>query len=244
MLERLPAGVFGSGAFARRWAKLGYLFEGTDEQFLLRAFEFNKRDMALACLSPDVAARAGAAGAGFLETGLARSCGRSLVDRMLHLELLGFLPDHNLNYTDKAAMAQSVEVRVPFLDTDLFAEAARIPWQLKTRGLTEKWVLKQAFTGRLPRSILYRKKTGFGAPVRTWFKRGQLKTLAADILGSRQFRERGLFDVAATKALLEESGKQDSSYLFALMAFNVGAGILSPSDSRRQLWMQRSFRIG
>jgi asparagine synthase (glutamine-hydrolysing) len=177
--------------------------------------------MALGCLSTDFARHATSEPSGRLEAGLAASLGHPLVDRMLHLELLGFLPDLNLNYTDKAAMTHGVEVRVPFLDTRILDLAARIPWQLKTRGLSEKWILKQAFRDRLPASILRRKKTGFGAPVRRSLMRGRLKIFAEDTVASRQFRERGLFDAGAVRALLNDTGggNRDGAYcVLAILA--------------------------
>jgi asparagine synthase (glutamine-hydrolysing) len=129
-------------ALRRRLEKIAYMFDGSDEGFLLRSFEFNRRDMALDCLSDDIRARVNSEQSGYLEAGIDKTRGRALVDRMLYLEFLGFLPDHNLNYTDKAAMAHGVEVRVPFLDTRLIDVAARIPWRLKTRGMSEKWILR------------------------------------------------------------------------------------------------------
>lgn len=220
-LLRVPftAGA-GSNAFKRRLAKLGYLFEGTEEEFLIRAFEFNRRESALACLSPEAVSTLGVARNGWLHEAVVSSRGAPLVDRMLHLELHGFLPDHNLNYTDKAAMAHGVEVRVPFLDMKLVELASRIPWQLKTRGLKEKWIFKRAMDTRLPPEVLWRKKTGFGGPVRVWFSRGRLRELAEDIFSSQRFRERGLFTPAAVQALLRETsaGRKDSAYLvFAVL---------------------------
>jgi asparagine synthase (glutamine-hydrolysing) len=133
---------------------------------------------------------------------------------MLDLEMRGFLPDHNLNYTDKASMAHGVEVRVPFLDTRLVAFARQIPWHLKTRRLSGKWILKQSLRARLPREILMRKKTGFGAPVRLWIA-GPMRGMVEDIFASRSFRERGLFDAEAASRLLHDtlSGRRDGAYL-------------------------------
>lgn len=209
------ARLTGVAPFRRRLAKLGYVLQGNDNEFLMKAFEFNRRDKALALLSRDAVAEISRSGGGYLEEAAALSRGSSLLDRMLHLELHGFLPDHNLNYTDKAAMAHGVEVRVPFLDTQLVELASGLPWQLKTRGFDEKWIFKRAMANRLPRSILQRKKTGFGAPVRTWFNRGKIRELAADVFASQRFRDRGLFvPEAAQRALRQlQSPGQDGAYL-------------------------------
>jgi len=214
--------TFGVGpqAFRRRMAKFGYLLAGTDEQFLLRAFEFNRQSDAVACLTPAMARSIDTADAGYLGAVMARSSGEPLLDRMLDLELHGFLPDHNLNYTDKASMAHGIEVRVPFLDVRLVEMAQRIPWRLKTKGMQEKWILKRALAKRLPAIILKRRKTGFGAPVRSWLAQGPFRSMVDDVLSSRRFQERGLFDAAAVRTLLRDSTaeRRDGAYLvFAIV---------------------------
>lgn len=220
---RWMAGLGRGGPLARRLEKLGYLLDGSDEDFLLRAFEFNRRAAALACLSADVSGEAGGHD-DRLRDALRESRGAPLLERMLHLELSGFLPDHNLNYTDKASMAHGVEVRVPFLAPRLVELASRIPWQLKTRGLAEKWILKAAVADWLPPEIIKRRKTGFGAPVRVWLRRGRLREAAHDLLASRRMRERGIYNPAAIDALLRDtmSGRRDGAYLvLALMMLEL-----------------------
>jgi asparagine synthase (glutamine-hydrolysing) len=212
-------GRFASGPASRRLAKLRYLFTGSDEEFLLRAFEFVPRADGLACLSADARAQIAADTSDWLEQAIVRSRGRPLVDRMLSLELQGFLPDHNLNYTDKAAMAHGVEVRVPLLDNRLVAFSRIIPWQLKTTLLDEKWIFKQAVAPRLPSAVVTRTKTGFGGPVRHWIA-GPLRGLVDDVITSRSFHDRGLFDRAAIERTFARTidGRQDGAYqIFAVV---------------------------
>lgn len=76
--------------------------------------------------------------------------------RMLALEQRFFLADHNLIYTDKMSMAVGVEVRVPFLDSDVVNFAARVPITCKQRGPVGKWVLKKAMEPYLPHEVIYR----------------------------------------------------------------------------------------
>ena len=78
------------------------------------------------------------------------------------------MPNHNLIYTDRMSMAESVEVRVPFLDPAMLEIAAKIPNKFLHRGLCSKWVLKKAMEKFLPKEVIYRKKAGFGAPMRSW----------------------------------------------------------------------------
>jgi len=145
------------------------------------------------------------------------------LERMLALEQRFFLADHNLIYTDKMSMAVGVEVRVPFLDLDLVQFAATIPAKFKQRGSEGKWVLKKAMEPHLPREVIYRPKSGFGAPLRRWM-RVELRELLGDILGERSLRKRGLFNPAAVQKLIRanDQGKVDASYtLLSLMCIEL-----------------------
>jgi asparagine synthase (glutamine-hydrolysing) len=143
--------------------------------------------------------------------------------RMLALEQRFFLPDHNLCYTDKMSMATGVEVRVPFLDLELVAQAARIPDGMKQRGGEGKWILKRAMEPYLPRNIIYRPKTGFGAPVRRWM-RHELRPLMYDSLSSETLARRGLFEPSAVGKLIErnDAGSVDAAYtLLSMMTIEI-----------------------
>jgi len=145
------------------------------------------------------------------------------LNRMLALEQAFFLPDHNLNYTDKLAMAYGVEVRVPLLDIELAAFANSLRIGMKLRGTETKWLFKKAMEPYLPREVIYRPKTGFGAPLRHWL-RHDLAPWVNEYLGSRSLRSRGLFDPVAVAALLRNhrAGRVDASYtLFALICFEI-----------------------
>ncbi len=137
-----------------------------------------------------------------------------MVERALAGEFLGFLPDHNLAYTDKAAMAEAVEVRVPLLDPRLVEFASRLDPRIKMPRGEPKGFFKEAMADRLPRAVLGRTKTGFGAPVRHWLA-GGLRSPFLDVIRSRAFRERGLFEPDATEDLLHRSvaGRSDAAYL-------------------------------
>jgi asparagine synthase (glutamine-hydrolysing) len=145
------------------------------------------------------------------------------LERMLALEQRFFLTDHNLTYTDKMSMAAGVEVRVPFLDLDLIEHAARIPTRLKQRGRVGKWVLKKAMEPYLPKDVIYRSKTGFGAPLRRWM-RHDLRRLLGDLLSVDSLKRRGLFEPAAVQRLIarNESGKVDAAYtLLSLLCIEI-----------------------
>lgn len=135
------------------------------------------------------------------------------LQRQLALEQQFFLGDHNLIYTDKMSMAVGVEVRVPFLDLELVELAGRIPDYCKIQRGVLKWVLKEAVKDRLPRNVIHRPKTGFGAPVRRWIQ-GRWRPLIHDYLGESNLLRRGIFDPRAVKELVtaNESGTIDASY--------------------------------
>lgn len=145
------------------------------------------------------------------------------LQRMLLLEQRYFLADHNLNYTDKMSMAVGVETRVPFLDPDLVALAARIPDSYRQRGSEGKWILKKAMEGTLPDQVIYRPKTGFGVPLRAWL-RGPLRPMLHDLLGSASLVRRGVFEPRAVAGLLVDfdSGHADNAYsLLSLMCIEL-----------------------
>lgn len=147
----------------------------------------------------------------------------SKLERMLALEQRFFLTDHNLTYTDKMSMAVGVEVRVPFLDLELVDFAARLPEKYKQNGKEGKWILKKAMEPYLPREVIYRPKTGFGAPLRRWI-RHDLKELLADLLSPTNISQRGLFDPQAVQKLIidNNSGRIDASYtIFSLLCIEI-----------------------
>ena len=149
--------------------------------------------------------------------------GQDRLQRMLLLDTVHFLADHNLNYTDRAGMAVGVEVRVPLLDLELVEFAARLPSSMKQAGRIGKPLFKKAMEPYLPRDVIYRPKTGFGAPLRRWL-RTELRDLVRDTLSPTALRRRGFFDATAVAKLIDEDqrGKVDGSYtIFALLSFEL-----------------------
>jgi asparagine synthase (glutamine-hydrolysing) len=136
----------------------------------------------------------------------------SPLQQILYADLKLFLPCLNLENTDKTSMANSVEMRVPFLDRTLVERAAAMPDAQKVRGLRRKLALRQAFAGRIPEVIQTRRKTGFGPPVRGWV-RTDLRVYLNDLLRSRSFRERGLFRQDQVTKLLDDNyaGRHDNA---------------------------------
>lgn len=145
------------------------------------------------------------------------------LNRMLYLDGKFFLTDHNLNYTDKMGMAAGVEIRVPLLDVDLVALAARLPIDFKQHGRTGKWIFRRAMESALPREILRRPKTGFAAPIRGWI-RDELRAMIEDALSAPMLEKHGLFDARAVQRLVNDDreGKIDGSYtILALLVIEM-----------------------
>jgi len=152
---------------------------------------------------------------------------------MLHLECKFFLADHNLNYTDRMSMAHGVEVRVPLLDPDLVEFAASLPDNIKQKGRIGKWIFKKSMEGRLPNDIIYRPKTGFGAPLRYWLH-GALGPMKDDLLGRNSINNRGIFDASAVEGLIEKDrgGQIDASYtIFSMMCIEQWCRIFLDGDT-------------
>jgi asparagine synthase (glutamine-hydrolysing) len=103
---------------------------------------------------------------------------------------------------DQMSMAASIESRVPFLDHHLVEFAAQLPPRMKLRGLTTKWILREAVKDLLPRSILTRPKMGFPVPFGAWL-RGTGADLARDVLLDTRARQRGVTDPAAVADLID-----------------------------------------
>jgi asparagine synthase (glutamine-hydrolysing) len=149
--------------------------------------------------------------------------GEHWLNQLLYLDMKTFLPCLNLTYTDKMSMAASTEVRVPFLDDELVALSGRIPPGLKLRHFRRKYIFKRSMEGMLPKEVIWRKKAGFGAPIRSWLV-GDLKPMLDDLLSPRSVANRGLLDVAEVQRLrrANDAGTEDNALrLWAMMTLEL-----------------------
>jgi asparagine synthase (glutamine-hydrolysing) len=140
---------------------------------------------------------------------------------------------------DQMSMAASIESRVPFLDHEFAGWVARQPDRVKLRGLTTKWVLREAMRGKLPAEILSRKKMGFPVPVGAWF-RGRWAWMADEfVLGSRAI-DRGMFDVDYVRQIVLEhrAGLNHSERLWALTTFEMWCRIFLDRESAEDVGRQ------
>jgi len=138
---------------------------------------------------------------------------KDFLDATLFVDTMTYLPNDLLVKADITSMANSLEVRSPFLDHKLVEFAASIPSALKIKGLTSKYILKRAFKKMLPAVTLRRRKYGFGVPVGKWFRR-EMKDYAYEILLGAPADKRGYFNKVAVRNLLDQhvSGRKDRGH--------------------------------
>lgn len=151
------------------------------------------------------------------------------LNQVLYCDLKLYLEGDILVKVDRASMAHSLEVRVPLLNRLLVEYAAHLPHSFKLRGLTTKFLLRQALKGLLPDSILQRGKKGFNVPVAKWFA-GPLKPLLEEVLSPRRLKQQGLFQPDYVAAIIQEHQARHRDHrklLWTLLAF--------------QLWYERWF---
>ena len=150
--------------------------------------------------------------------------GKEFSDSMRTIQYLDFktyLPGDILTKVDRASMANSLEVRVPFLDHTFVEWASSLPTSIKLKGSEGKYVLKKALEPHLPRAVLYRQKMGFAVPIENWFRHSIKDKLRATVT-SECLIDSGFFDRKQVTTLVDQhiSGKRNHSpILWALLMF-------------------------
>jgi asparagine synthase (glutamine-hydrolysing) len=209
-VDRLPVAVAGHGVRPVRWAKRFLTFaELSEEAAFRRSYTLYGTDEVLDVISPElkecvadvVEAHRDLYADGALGDHVNRMC---LADTRL------FLPGLNLAYTDRASMAASTEVRVPFVDVDVVRAAFAVPGSEKVRGRRGKIALKTAAEEWLPRDIVHRPKASFGAPIRAWISR-DLRPLVDDVLLDGDLVRTGVLQREGVSRLVadDRSGRED-----------------------------------
>lgn len=143
--------------------------------------------------------------------------------QMLYVDTRLWLPDELLLIADKLSMAESVELRVPFLDNELMELAESIDPAQKVRGLTRKSLHKQAMRRWLPRAITHRRERGWSAPLGTWL-RSELRPLLEDVVLGEGRLCRTLFRTEALESLIEAHNSEAADCtreLFCLLSLGL-----------------------
>jgi asparagine synthase (glutamine-hydrolysing) len=211
-VNQLPSAGAGSGFRTIRWAKKFLSFADMDESAaFLRSYsyyDFSKLEHAFtAPVASHLAMLASSHSAGYQR---ARAL-RGLIDAMCYTDTTNFMVGLNLHYTDRASMAYSAEVRVPFVDKEVIKFGFQLPEQLKIKGGQQKYALKKVAERYLAHDIVYRPKSPFTLPLRAWI-RNELDDLVSEFLLSESgLAGRGMFRPEFLKNLVaeERSMQQD-----------------------------------
>ncbi len=149
--------------------------------------------------------------------------GSDFINSCIYVDIKTVLPNDYLTKVDRMSMANSLEVRVPFLDHKLLDFAMSISSKYKVRGLTTKYLLKKIMKDKLPKEIIEGKKKGFSIPLAKWFREG-FSTLIKEFLSEDLIKKRGYFNYNFIKCLFADhiSGKKDNSkQLWTLICFEI-----------------------
>lgn len=141
-----------------------------------------------------------------LENWFAKANGAGILDATLLADQMTYLPNDLLVKVDIASMANSLEARSPLLDHKVIEFAASLPENLKMRGFETKSLLKKVAARLVPRSVVYRRKMGFGVPIGKWF-RSDMKDFLSGVLLAEKSLKRGV----ARPEMLEKYVREHTS---------------------------------
>jgi asparagine synthase (glutamine-hydrolysing) len=145
------------------------------------------------------------------------------LDRAIYIYIKTYMTDDILTKVDRASMANSLEVRAPFLDNEFTEYVTGIPASFKLKNFTTKWILKEALKGRLPERNIAKPKQGFAVPVAKWLK-SDLKGLLLDAFDRKKIEREGIFNYAYVDGLIKEfMGNRDDTRkeIWALFMFEM-----------------------
>jgi asparagine synthase (glutamine-hydrolysing) len=208
MAARAGARLLPDGHARDRFEKLGDVIAAQHPGAFYREFVSYWKDPAQVVIGADVPS-----------TPFDVEADAALFERMMLLDALTYLPDDILVKVDRAAMAASLETRVPMIDHRVFEFAQRLPRNYKVREGQGKWLLRQLLYRHVPRELVDRPKKGFSVPLAAWL-RGPLKDWAAALLDPVRLRQDGLFhtEPILRKWREHQAGTRDwSTHLWSIL---------------------------
>ncbi len=213
VVNKLPVRMNGKGFKLGRWAKrfISFASKPTDEAYM-RSYSYYDSDQLKELLQP-----------GFWpaiqqineehKAIFNSKFKKDIVNQICHTDIHMFMLGLNLTYSDRASMAASVEVRVPFIDKLVISKAMQIPGFLKIRKGESKYILKKAAEKYLPKKIIYRPKASFGAPIRSWIS-NDLRPMVDELLSEKSVSKRGFLNYDYVKKIINDdrNGQNDNAY--------------------------------
>lgn len=212
LVDGLPVVAGGRGLRTVRWAQRFLTFaELGEEEGFRRSYTMYDPGELAELLDPDLATEVASVVAGHRGVYDDNRLGDH-VNRMCLADARLFLPGLNLAYTDRASMAASTEVRVPFVDPLVFEAAFSLPGSSKVRGRVQKAALKDAARAWLPDEVIDRPKASFGAPLRAWIT-NDLGELVDDVLLGGRLVDSGFLRRAPLERLVadQRAGRRDNA---------------------------------
>ncbi|MEN3335995.1 MAG: hypothetical protein V7641_5360 [Blastocatellia bacterium] len=233
-LDRLPRAFWRAARFVaantkgRRAARLKRFFDSAlmspTERFAGRYLHATEAQDRSLLLSPEMRATANLdVATEYLLERFAATRARDFRNRVLYVDQKTYQVTELLRAIDSMSMAHSLEVRTPFLDYRIVELAARMPMQMKMRGLTTKYAIRKLAERLLPREISTRPKSGFNVPINNWMTPAS-ESFVRDHLAAETLRRRGYFDAAQVTAMLDDhfAGRANrSQWLLMLLTFEI-----------------------
>lgn len=223
VVDWLPVKIYGKGIIPFRWAKRFLSFASLPiEDAYMRSYSYYDRKDLVNIFTQDITKSVDELYNEHRRIYFSKFI-NDPINQICNTDIQMFMLGLNLTYTDRASMAASVEVRVPYIDKKVVQLAMQIPGKEKYKKGILKYILKKASEKQLPPEIIYRPKASFGAPIRSWIS-GELSPMVEDLLSEVNVAKRGLFNYSFIKKMIDEDreGAEDYSYqLYQLLTVEL-----------------------
>ncbi|RYG50383.1 MAG: asparagine synthase (glutamine-hydrolyzing), partial [Chitinophagaceae bacterium] len=222
-VNMLPVRIFGHGFKLSRWGKRFLSFaELSEEESYMRSYSYYDQAELKQLFRHDITQSYSNLRSRHAEL-FSSAYPNDTINQICHTDISMFMLGLNLTYTDRASMAASVEVRVPFIDKTVVQTAMQISGDLKYKNGESKYILKKVAEAFLPQKVIYRPKASFGVPLRSWIGK-DLKPLVDDLLSEANITKRGIFNPSFVKTMVDNDrkGTEDNAYrIYQLLTFEI-----------------------